>query len=450
MMHGVPPALADLLGPDHVLAGEAAADFAVDGCRPALAAFPGTPEEVAAVLALAEREGLAVVPWGGGTGQGLGNPPERYDLALSLARLDRVLDYQPADLTVTVEAGIPLGRLQERLAEHGQFLPLDPPHGDRATVGGILARAATGPRRLRYGAPRDLLIGIRVAHPDGTLSRAGGKVVKNVAGYDLNKLYTGSLGTLGVIMAATFKVLPRPARVGTAVAIFPSLEAACRAARSFLDVPARPLALDVLNPPALRRLADQAGLEVRTPEGYAVVAEFGGVPAAVERQLLDFSDHMDEGGWDLRQVSVDVAPADRLHQALADLGWDVPDPAGFALRASVVPTAIPDVVQAWEEQGRQVGRRPLVRAHSGVGVVQSFWGIIGSEPPSFAAGLVARLREAVAGLGGSLLVAACPPEVKALVDVWGPVPESFPLMQRIKAEFDPRRTLNPGRFLGRL
>src|SRR5258707_507031 len=197
-----------LLGSEYVRAAGAA--DAVGGVQPKLVVEPGTARELADVLRLSNDAGLAVIPRGGGTKLGWGNPPARADLILSTARLNEIIEHAWADLTVTVEAGCTIQRLQETLAEHGQRLALDPLWPERATIGGVLSANDSGALRLRFGALRDLIIGVTIALPDGTLASSGGKVVKNVAGYDLPKLVTGALGTLGVIVRAVFRLLPLP------------------------------------------------------------------------------------------------------------------------------------------------------------------------------------------------------------------------------------------------
>src|SRR5712664_2270130 len=197
-----------IVGNENLRAG-APAD-AVGGAQPKLVIDPGTESELAEVLRLSNDAGLAVIPRGGGTKLGWGNPPARADLILSTARLNEILEYAWADLTVTVEAGCTIQRLQETLAQHGQRLALDPLWPEKATVGGVLSTNDSGALRLRFGALRDLIIGATIALPDGTLASSGGKVVKNVAGYDLPKLVTGALGTLGVITRAVFRLHPLP------------------------------------------------------------------------------------------------------------------------------------------------------------------------------------------------------------------------------------------------
>src|SRR2546425_1468130 len=197
-----------LLGPEHVRPASPA--DAVSGVRPKLVVDPGTEKELAEVLRVSNEAGLAVIPRGGGTKLRWGNPPSRADLILSTARLDEIIEHAWADLTVTVQAGCTIQRLQETLAQHGQRLALDPLWPEKTTVGGVLSTNDSGGLRLRFGALRDLIIGVTIALPDGTLASSGGKVVKNVAGYDLPKLVTGALGTLGVITRAVFRLHPLP------------------------------------------------------------------------------------------------------------------------------------------------------------------------------------------------------------------------------------------------
>src|SRR5229473_900768 len=197
-----------IVGNENVRAATAA--DAIGGVQPKLVIEPGTASEIAEILRLSNDAGLAVIPRGSGTKLGWGNPPSRADLILSTARLTEIIEHAWADLTVSVEAGCTAQRLQETLAQHGQRLALDPLWPEKATIGGVLSTNDSGTLRLRFGALRDLIIGVTIALPDGTLASSGGKVVKNVAGYDLQKLATGALGTLGVITRAVFRLHPVP------------------------------------------------------------------------------------------------------------------------------------------------------------------------------------------------------------------------------------------------
>ncbi len=235
--------LQEIVGRD--FAREAAEGDAIDGVRPRFVVEPGSVEEVSALLRLAHRAGLAVAPRGGGTKLGWGATPRRLDLILSTARLNHVLEHAAGDLVLRAEAGVTLEALQAAVGKAGQRLALDPP-GAGATLGGIVAANPSGPLRLRYGTVRDLLIGVTVVLADGTVAKAGGKVVKNVAGYDLCKLFTGSLGTLGVVVETIWRLHPLPAARRTVAIALASPEAAGAAVQALLHTPGSPLVLDAL------------------------------------------------------------------------------------------------------------------------------------------------------------------------------------------------------------
>lgn len=401
--------LAGVLGADRVDAGNPDR-FEVDGMRPACAVTPRSQEEVALALKAASGSGLAVIPFGGGTMQSTGNIPARYDVALDLTALNHVIEYVPEDLTVTVEAGLRLSSLNARLGEHGQFLPFDPPDAERATVGGIIAANATGPSRHAYDAPRDRLIGVTVALADGRLTKAGGRVVKNVAGYDLCKLYCGSFGTLGVIVAVTFKLAPLPRADATWSAAFPSLE---RAVASGFDILERRLALralEVLSPAA----AASAGLS----PAWSLLARCSGGVAAVERSVREL------GQVAPGEVVTDVAVWERVAFATR--------PKAVVLRASVLPTDLAQALDGLPETA--VATATLSHGVATVG--------LDADDES--------LRERVERLGGAWLLERAPASVKRALDVWGPRPPAFDVMARVKREFDPLGTLSPGRFVGRL
>ena len=225
----------------------ACALYAVQGVVPACVVAPGSLEELSAVMQVAYERRAAVVPWGGGTQQYIGSPPARVDLLVRTERLNRVLIHEPDDLTISVEAGITLGALRELTARHGPMLPLDPPLAGRATIGGLLATAADGPRRLGYGTLRELTIGIAVVEASGRISRGGGMVVKNVSGFDMMKLYLGSLGTLAIIASANFKLLPIPRAAATLLCTFDDPVAAFAAIEAIQLTQLTPTAAEYLN-----------------------------------------------------------------------------------------------------------------------------------------------------------------------------------------------------------
>src|SRR5438445_603885 len=260
-------------------AGGEVGQFAVAGRVPRAVLFPGSLEALSEALAAAHAQELAVAPYGGGTQIGIGAPPARLDAVVVTRRLDRVIDYQPDDLTVTVEAGMTMAALQQTLGRRGQFLPLDPPLPEKATVGGTVAANASGPWRAGFGAARDWLIGVRVVAADGQIVKGGGRVVKNVAGYDLCKLYTGSLGTLGVLAELTFKVMPRPetAAVAAVSLRLPQVEPLLAAV---MESDLAPSALELFDAGADPSGAAPAG-------GAALLARFEGPREAVEWQLAE-------------------------------------------------------------------------------------------------------------------------------------------------------------------
>ena len=357
----------------------------------------------------------------------LGGPVRRADIVVSLEHLNRVMDHQPANLTVRTQAGISLGSLNQMLEGHGQYLPLDPPFPDRATVGGILATNASGSLRVRYGSARDLLLGLRVALTDGEIVHGGGDVVKNVAGYDLPKLFVGSLGTLGIIVEATFKVAPLP-KTATIVARFDNLESATAVALSVLRSPLLPYGVEILNPSS----STQAGLG----ESYACVVRFGGLASAVEQQLREVEMWAREGG----AVNVAAIDADvELWTCLRDFLFEKPT----VLKIGVVPTKINEAAAQAQRIADSNGLDCSVIGHA-VGVIfVAFDGDGGRLERA-----ISTLRDAIIALGGHLIIQRGSRELRERVGVWGPTGTGFGVMTKLKQELDPNGILNPGRFVG--
>lgn len=442
---------ARVVGEGNVLADEAATAYAVDGIPPKVVVFPGSVEEVSEVMKLASQEQLAVTPWGGGTAMGLGGVPERLDLVVSLHRLSHVIEHEPADLTAGVQAGIRLRDFQAFLGQKGQFLSLDPPHPEQATVGGILAANQSGPRRLRYGSARDVLIGIRVVQADGKVVKGGAKVVKNVTGYDMNKLFIGSLGTLGIIVEAIFRLYPLPAAERTYLAEFPTLDAARGAVARVLDFPVVPSALELLNPLAGRLIAEEARIG-RPLERYVLATSVESVAEAVDAQLETIKKICQEEG-STGGNHLDGEHHESLWRAIRDF----PSGSGsqgfsVTLKASVLLSRVADALRVGEEASADQGLDCATVSEAGSGIIKFYLrDEMASERFSQrVAEVVEKLRAWTLGSGGSLVVLDAPPVVKARVDVWGPVGKTFSLMQGLKAQFDPSRILNPGRFVGKL
>src|SRR6266852_119258 len=408
----------DIVGENNFRA--AIPEDSVAGVQPRFVVEPGTEKELASVLRHANEVGLAVLPRGGGTKAGWGNPPRRADLIVSTARLNKILEHAWADLTVTVEAGCTIQKLQDALAQHGQRLALDPLWPEKATVGGVLSVNDSGRLRLRFGALRDLIIGVTLALPDGTLASSGGKVVKNVAGYDLPKLATGALGTLGVMTRTVFRVHPLAKETCT-------LTCACsdiaEAQRLLLTVQDSKLAHSALQ---IRRVASaqpkvdvlfeatQAGLTAQTKQLKSLAAN------------KTFADSASDV-WNARQELHFAAKQDGANSAIAKFSTL---PAQLADTIGALATLCADGVQ-WS----------VVVQATGIGCV-----CLQGEAPAIESALVS-FRASLADMGGSLAVHH-PPATVSRMEAWGDAGDALQLMRAVKQRLDPKNTLNPGRFVG--
>ncbi len=423
-------ALGDIVGRDHVLTGDRAAAFAIDGRAPRWVVFPGTAAEVSRCLALAAGRGLAVAPTGRGTRLHWGSPPRALDLVLSLRRLDRILAHEAADLTISVEAGVTLGAIADHLRPYHQLLPLDPPRAAGSTLGGIVATGASGPYRARYGTIRDLLLGVTVARPDGTLAKGGGRVVKNVTGYDMPKLHVGALGTLGVVVTAHLRLHPRPAGEGTWLHGFPSAEAALEAALGVMDAPLVVSRLELLDGATLE------GLGHARPPAAALAVTVGSVTEGVRAQGERIAEICRQRGGTI----LPLAEADAWWPRVADSAWPATAEC-LTLRVGTRPTDVVKARQAVEAAG--VECRATAEVANGV-----LHFTLTGPGLADAAGLVGRIREGLAPLGGTCVVEHAPAAVAPALDVWGDVGPALDVMRRLKAEMDPTGILNPGRYVG--
>jgi glycolate oxidase FAD binding subunit len=434
---------------------------AIAGVVPTAVLEPEDLDEAAEMMTASARAGQRLAFVGGGTELGLGAAPEGLDVVLRTGALDGVVEHAPLDQIVTVECGTRFAALQDLLRGHGQMLALDPPWADRATVGGIVATSAFGALRTRYGSVRDLIIGVSFVRADGTRARAGGKVVKNVAGFDLPKLLTGSLGTLAFIATATFRLHPRPE--SSATVLFPDIGAAdirriVAAARQAQLEPDAVVALDDHGGRTDGEgSADRNDDRSRDGQPWQVAVRVSGFAPAVERQRDRLAAIGQALG--LRAEVLEPAGESRLwarHQAAREA------PATFRAKVALLPTAFaPAVDRAGAAANAPSGadvfarlRAPLRQARAvfyptlGLGFVA---GDVDLDRPETLASAVARTRDLIAASGGSVVVHEAPALVRALVDVWGvsALPHSaLPLMRNVKARLDPHRRLAPGRFFG--
>ena len=409
----------EILGPDSVRAA-AAGDLAC-GVQPKLVLEPATAVQLAAALRLANDAGLAVIPRGGGSKLAWGNPPSRADLILSTKRLDKILEHVWQDMTVSVEAGCTVGALQHALAQHGQRLAIDTLWPSSATVGGILSANDSGALRLRFGSLRDLIIGSTIALPDGTLASSGGKVVKNVAGYDMQKLVTGAFGTLGVITRAVFRLHPLALETRTISCLARNPGEAQRLLLAIQDSRLAHSALQVRfvenSLPQLDILfeATQAGLDAQTEKFKSLVAP---VPTS----------ESDPPVWRARQELFNAARDDPGESALAKLSFL---PAEFAVVMENV---------ARNASSNQLRVNAVAQAY-GVAIL-----LLQGPPPRLHAAL-SSLRAERECAGASLVVLHRPGAMPPL-DAWGAPGDSLSVMRAVKQQLDAKNTLNPGRFLG--
>jgi glycolate oxidase FAD binding subunit len=369
---------------------------------------PGTSGDMAAALRTAAEDGKTIRLGGAFSKDGVGGPAVAGDIRVSTCALTRVLNYEPKDLTISVQAGMPWARLAELLASNGQMIPIDPPFFSSATVGGVLATNTSGPRQRLYGTARDHVIGMEFATLQGKVVQSGGMVVKNVAGLDMAKILIGSFGTLGAIVSANFKLTPVPDVSATWVYRFESVTEAVVAAAKIRAGVLQPAALDILNPSA----SDRVGIR-----GWTLLVEVGGVPAVLDRYDRELA-----GATRLAE-----GDASRLWTAVREFvpNFLAEQPDGSVLRIATPLKAIAEPLQRYPEC------EVVCRAGSGI-----TW--VCAEP-----------RAPVRAWADAVLEVA-PAAQRGSVEQWHPAKPAFEVMKELKGLFDPKGLLNPGRLYGRI
>src|SRR5215213_5522658 len=403
--------LQKIVGEEH--AREATAEDAVDGIAPQFVVEPSTVEETSELMKLASDGGLTAAPRGGGTKMSLGNPPRELDLVVGTVRMNGLVEHVPGDQVVRVEAGMRLEDLQDRLADAEQMLGIDPPEKG-ATVGGVVAANSSGPRRHRYGTIRDLIIGITVVLSDGTVAKAGGKVVKNVAGYDLSKLFTGSLGTLGIIATANFRLHPIPEASRTVAVEVESPQAAGEAAQALMRSQVEPTSVEL----------------DWSEENRLLTVLVESIPSGVEAKAETASFLLRPFG-EVRELSDDEQPG--------------PPPGEVVVKITAPPAELADVLGTiLAAAERRDLAHPNITGHAASGV--TFVGLSGEEEAC--AHFVNEMREIWVRRGGSVTLQRAPLALKNRVGTWDNGGDYLGLIRRVKEKFDPRGGLNPGRFVG--
>ncbi len=376
---------------------------------------PLTPAALAGALRDATARKQSIVIRGAGTKMDWGRPAGRIDAFLETRGLNRILAHQHGDLTATIEAGAALADVNAALAQHGQWLPLDPAFADRATIGGLLATNDCGPLRHRYGTPRDLVIGVQLATADGTLAKAGGQVVKNVAGYDLGKLVTGSFGSLAAITSATFKLSPLPRASKTLVVTIDHDVRVGRVVQQMMASQLEPLAFE---------------LDVRSTQSSAFLLRFASLPAVVDAQVGQARALLGS-----LASAIDVIDGDTELTLWRDHNARVWSASGAVVRASWLPAAITPAIAELKTMGAEI--EVVGRAAVGAGLLR-IDGDTGTQ-----ARVITRLRQSATF--GNTVVLRGSDALKAAVDVWGSMGDREPLLASLKRALDPQNTLNAGR-----
>ncbi len=456
----VPAQLAGIVGDANLLTDPKEFwGYEIDGKKPTAVVRPGSTEEIADILKFARSEKLAIVAMGARTKLAMGLPPRQYDIALDMTRLDRVLAYDPGDLTLSVEAGIPLHKVQSELAAHGQFLPLAVPFLDRTTVGGTIASGIDSPLRQSYGTARDYILGMEFVTGEGIVAKSGGRVVKNVTGYDIHKLLAGSLGTLGVITKINLRTFPRPLHTRGSVVHFETAEDALalrhRIARSHLT----PLTIEILSPKTDELLAGDAAARIEPNEfdstlfsntHWTLATSFAGNDLVLERYERELRQKAEQSG----AVEAQVLSDESIPGAFGRVREFVPialesSPATTIVKVSALPSRMNDILGAAARAADESNLACAALAR-GVGVIY-----LALLPPvrteqalSTVAQATSKIVAVCARLEGNVTIPWCPAEWKASLNVWGPARGDFELMRKVKMLFDPGNTLSPGRFAG--
>ncbi|WP_066384054.1 FAD-binding oxidoreductase [Neobacillus mesonae] len=402
--------------------------------------FPKTEQEIVGILKYANENGMKVNIMGGGTKRGFGGIEESADILLSLEQYKGVVEHSPGDMIVTVKPGTTFQELQEFLAEHNQKIPLDPALPKEATIGGIIAANDFGPKRLGYGSARDMVIGLRMIYPDGTIIRAGGKTVKNVAGYDMNKLFIGSMGTLGVISEITIKLRPVQKSESLMLLSFPdgNLKEIHTFTISLLDSVMEPIALELINPALAEKLTGN--------RAYTLAISFEDVASSVRYQVEYVKQKKPENA----SISIleDLA-ARKFWENLADIPPNGrQNDSEQTTRASVkIGVKNIDVLQVIREsQLIQDSYNLKVEAHGGLGTGLCKVYLSGANDD--VASAITTLRNFAENMGGYAVITHLPLTLRREIEVWGKKPVHFFLLDGIKAKVDPKRILNYGRFVG--
>jgi len=453
---------ADIVGATNVVGDPAKlAAYAIDDKTPFAAVRPGSSDEVVAAVKMAASETLAIIPTGARTKLAMGLPPAQYDLALDMARLDRILAYDPGDLTLGVEPGVPLSKLTAILAEHGQFLPLEVPYAERSTVGGTIASGVDSPLRQLYGTARDFVLGIEFVTGEGVLAKGGGRVVKNVAGYDLHKLMIGAMGTLGVITRINFRTFPSPTLRRAFVASFETAERVFDVRRRVAQSPLKPMTLEILSPCAIELFSGDAAGRIThgtvpanlfPASHWALTADFAGdekVLERCERELRQMAEESDAANFTVLDDGQRIGVFERKREFIP-LALES-SPGTVIIKVSVLPSQMQEFC-AHVAKNAAANALPWAAMARGLGIIYVAL-LPGGRDENWRKRIVLateQISSATVNLGGNASIPWCPGEWNDSLKNRTLRREDFAQMKKLKSVFDPHGILAPGRLLGGL
>jgi glycolate oxidase FAD binding subunit len=447
--------LESLAGADRVSAtSEICELYAVDGVTPSAVVKPASADEVAELVHFAKSETLALIPCGKHTKFNIGMPPVRYDVALNMTGLNEIAYYDPDDLTLSVDAGIGLADLAQILREHNQFLPLAVPFYEEGTAGGTISSGIASMLRYSYGSARDFLLGAEFVNGAGALTKSGGRVVKNVTGYDLHKLLIGSLGTLAVVTRLNFRTFPSPPGYGQLVATFSSVEAVVNFQSAVAKSPLTPSSFQILGPEAAQRVVEsKEDRDSPLPSWFAatywhVCVGFEGTEPVLQRYSSDLFQYSEQSGAAsyhlLEKVAVESLGGG-LRELLNFLSRS--DPASTIFKIDMLPTFPADILRLRELPDRMAIPCAIFANLPGPLYFALEPDSLDHSSISALAQIAAGVFEYAAGHDGQASILFCPTELKRTVNVWGPSRKDAELMRRVKNAFDPQNIFAPGRFV---
>ncbi len=426
--------LESIVGAENALRPLEASRFAINGCAPAISAvFPESSQQIQEIVAFCSANHLTISPYGGGTMAGHCSRPASFDVAVVTSRMNQVTDYQPENLVYAAEAGVTGLQTRQTLSTQHQLLPLDPPRFDAATLGGILASRASGPARYEYGTPRDILLGVTVVNAEGQIVKAGGKVVKNVAGYDMCKLYTGSLGTLGIIVECAFKLSPLPEKSIALAAGFDGWDGADKLTAFLMHSFLNPRSIEALNVSAMECLPEK----INNPPPVSLMAIFDGTEEQIDFQREEFRTMAEMAGCkDINEY--DCNWYCEFHKALMDVATASPE--GCVFTANGVSSDVPRISNVGEDAAKRLGLSVRISASTGNGIVRFAADECSAEQYSEMSSILR--STGIRSINCFRLNGA------SAADVWGEKVQGLELMHGIKSQLDPAGVFSTGRFVG--